>query len=218
MKHLILCGLAMLLLTAGCRKPKPSVEYLQARGQYDVLVAKEGDDAYFLPEMTAIEGLLKQVPADSLDYAAAQGLEKEIVAKRTEVQDERDRRAKELEEANKPAVFANDSRPAVPQAPTEPVAGSDPKNAMPKVGMSVGDFERQFGGCFSPGPQITLSETQEKVGTYVMKDITNCRERHPTMVESMVVIKDNKVLSNSSRKEMKKRTFLPDGGVLIEDM
>ncbi len=219
MKPIFLFLIAFALALAGCKKsPQPSIEYLKAKGDYDVLVAREGDDAYFSFDMGQIEALLNKVPANSLDTAAAAALLQEIDARRKEIQAEREQREKAAAEANKPAVFDSDSRPTASPRPVEVPVAAAPKNAMPKVGMTVSEFESQFGGCFSSGPQISMADTQEKVGTYVMKDITNCRERHPDLKETMVLVKDSKVMSMASRKEMKKRTQLPDGGVLIEDL
>ena len=219
MKPILFFVVAFALALAGCKKsPKPSIEYLKAKGDYDVLVAREGDDAYFSYDMGQIEGLLNKVPPDSLDTAAAAALLQEIDARRKEIQSEREQREKAAAEANKPAVFESDNRPPPTPQPAAVAIDAAPKNAMPKVGMTVSEFESQFGGCFSSGPQISMADTKEKVGTYVMKDITNCRERHPDLKETMVLVKDSKVMSMASRKEMKKRTQLPDGGVLIEDL
>lgn len=218
MRQTLFIVLAFALVLGACKKPKPSIEYLKARGDYDVLVAREGDDAYFSLDMAQIEGLLRQVPPKSLDVAAAQALQQEIVTRRKDIQAEREQRAKDIAEADKPAVFSNDSRGFV-QPAADPVAvEAAPKGAMPKVGMTVSDFESQFGGCFATGPQITMADTKEKAGTYLMKDITNCRDRHPDLKDTMVLVKDGKVMSMAGRKEMKKRTQLPDGGVLIEDL
>jgi hypothetical protein len=218
MRQTLFVVLVFVLALGGCKKPQPSLDYLKARGDYDVLVAREGDEAYFSLDMAQIEGLLKRVPSKSPDYAAAQGLQLEITTRRKDIQTERERHAKELADANKPAVFSNDSprfaQPAAAPAAVEAAA----KGAMPKVGMTVSEFESQFGGCFASGPQITMADSKEKAGTYLMKDITNCRDRHPDLKETMVLVKDGKVMSMAGRKEMKKRTQLPDGGVLIEDL
>src|SRR4051794_1886122 len=110
-----------LLLVAGCHKPKPSLEYIEASGRYTSLTAELGDDAYADPEMTRLEDLLHKVPADSLDAQKAAELLAVIASERKRIADE----AAEKEKALRPpdAVAFDAPRVDTPTAPAAPDAG-----------------------------------------------------------------------------------------------
>ncbi|MFY0576865.1 hypothetical protein ACN28S_23320 [Cystobacter fuscus] len=69
----------LLAAPAGCRKPaQPSEAYVEAQTRFGKLYAAKGDDAFVDSELSAIEGLLAQVPANSLDAPAANELRARI--------------------------------------------------------------------------------------------------------------------------------------------
>ncbi|AKI99883.1 thiol-disulfide isomerase/thioredoxin [Archangium gephyra] len=69
-RSLLACLLLMTGLACGTKR-KPSEEYTQAYLAFGRLTATKADLAYVDPEMTVIEGLLRQVPPQSMDAEAA---------------------------------------------------------------------------------------------------------------------------------------------------
>src|SRR5687768_6228438 len=97
-----ICCVALMagLSLAGCKKPKASLEFTEAKGLHSTLVARDGDDAYESEDMARVEALLDKVPADSLDAAAAAELKASIDAERRRIAAEAAAHAKLLNSVN----------------------------------------------------------------------------------------------------------------------
>jgi len=177
-----------LLLVAGCHKPKPSLEYIEASGRYTSLTAELGDDAYADAEMTRLEDLLHKVPADSLDAQKAAELLATIAGERKAHR----RRGRRQREGASPGRCGRVRRAAgrTPAEAASPDGG--PSNELTR-GMSVDEMRRTTDNCFSSsGPMkvrnadkaITDAEMFERV------DSTRCRERFAKYEGRFLVFKD----------------------------
>jgi hypothetical protein len=203
----------------GCKKPQPSVDYAEAESLFSTLYASKLDDAYLDPQMAKIEELLGKVPANSRDQAAAAELLRKITTERARVTAENAARKATIDEALKPMAVAFDSTPLAPVPKDEPPpdAGDetpavDAGATQPETGMSTAEFQRKFSGCFSQGTSVEL------VGhglceTYELKDISNCRDRHPGYAAMLVVVGDGKILTLAAKADAVERVRLPDGGL-----
>jgi hypothetical protein len=72
----------------------------------------------------------------------------------------------------------------------------------PESGMALGDFTHEFSDCFSPWKPIQLSEAgvdRGMVDSWELKNIANCRDRHPGFQERLVLTDPRKVVMVVSR-------------------
>lgn len=203
--------MALVVVLAGAchRSPKPSPEYTQATQQFSQLYAEKLDDAYLDPAMSEVESLLQKVPSDSMDAQGAQDLLKRIRDNRARLQAEQAQREKEsaVEPSSGPVTFSPSLIPAPPDAGT-PDAGSRP---VPRIGMTVQEFEQKFSRCFEQGQQV-LVQDRGPADTYGLKDVTTCRDLYPEYTQYVLVARNGKIEGMVNRSDLVRK--YEDGGVV----
>jgi len=214
MRRAVLASVLVLSLASGCRKParRPSPEYAAAQARFVALYAVQLDETYRLPEMDALLAQLAQVPADSLDAQVAQDLAKRIKDGRAKWEAEEAARRKAAAEAAAlppPPSFAA-ARPAVTAAPAEAAAEPAPA-AAPRPGMTVQEFNREFGTCFSYGRSVKVAD-KGMADTRLLNDRLQCQQRLPGFDKQVVLFQDGKVLGIIDRAQYDKPPAPRDGG------
>jgi hypothetical protein len=185
----LLLGLVVL---SGCPKPKPSLYYTEASNSYATLTARLGDDAFTDEGMTKIEELLRKVPDDSLDSAAAKQLLGRITGERKRIEGEKAAHDKALEQALKPTQgFAGSGSTA--EAPADVDAGNP--RAL-RNGMTPEEVTKVSGDCFSYKETIKTfhgdgAEGQGKVWLINADDV--CHKRYPEMEGRALVFEQDKL-------------------------
>lgn len=214
---LVLCLGAGPFFLAGCRKKQlPSEDFDRANQMFVRIYAAKLDEAYVDPRMVTVEEWLRDVPADSLDFQAAQALSERI--KKGRASYEEGRAARRAAIGKPPTGFKDPgfspTRVAVVDAgvPEEP-AGPD----QPAVGMSLGEFTNKFAGCFKPWTSLTLLKNgvrQGEADTWELKDIANCRDRYPRFVKR-IFLTDGRIITASADKDSV-QTVTRDAGTPAE--
>lgn len=212
MRNAALLMSLLLTLAVGCRKPKPSPEYADAKLAYGLVLDRMGDDAFADPEMTRIEGLLKSVPADSLDGPAAQAMLAQIIADRARVIAEEEARRKALENALVP--------PPMPESPSPPAAAPAPAAPEPTPsdglvpGMTVAEIVNKTGGCFVAGQQIIVrsAEGDGRAQLYELQPLGDCMSRFGELKGKSLVVQEGKLLRFVERSELKLEQRPVDAG------
>jgi hypothetical protein len=219
-------GAAALALLAvavgGCKKqPQASPAFAQAIELHAKLYGKWLDEAYTLPEMDEVEALLLQVPAESLEKVAADELLARIRKERARLRDETAARDQAVADAvarsqeASPSAAAPASTPPQVEAPPTPVDIPDAGPSQPVQGMPEAEFTQRFSRCFRSVDPIEVFG-KGRADAYELRDIANCRELHPGLSASVVLIYDRKILQISAKKSVFQVTGLPDGGVAAD--
>ena len=214
MRRAVLVSVLVLALAAGCRKPqkRPSPEYAAAQARFVALYAEQLDEAYLLPEMEGLLAQLGRVPADSLDAQLAQQLAQRIQDGRARLEAEAAARAKASAEAAAapPApTFRGKgliAPPAAAEAPAEP-----PPAAAPRPGMTILEFDREFGTCFSYGRAVRVAD-KGMADTRLLNDRVQCQQRLPGFDKQVVLFQEGKVLGVIDRAQYDKPPAPRDGG------
>ena len=196
-------------LDLGCEKKRaPSEQYTQAHQLFSKLYAAKLEDAFEDPQIGAIEQLLNEVAPESADFPSAQELRARISEGRAQIQTRREKQRAALNAALAIEPYQRlgaDRAPAETAATPQPDAGA----AQPVPGMGLAEFTQRFNGCFQSSEPIQVTG-QGLMDSWELKDIANCRERHPGF-DGMLVLTDAKqVAMNISKKQVK--WTLPDGG------
>ncbi|MCA2979488.1 MAG: hypothetical protein INH41_21850 [Myxococcaceae bacterium] len=160
---------------SGCRA-KSYPAFYEAERSYQVLVAREGDDAYPAPEMDQVLAALKATPPGSREGPKAQALVATIEQERARVERERAEAARPPVAEVSPEVVFPPSPPS-PPAPPEPAPAAEKapdEPATPQPGMPERDFQRRFGSCVTGPEVITLPEG--KAPAYTSLDDERCRK------------------------------------------
>jgi hypothetical protein len=209
-------GVALILLstlvgTLGCHRQKPpSQEFASANRLFVRIYGEKLEDAYMDPRMAQVEQLLSEVAVASADYAAAQQLLTRIRTGREKALAELNARQAAVGKANTPVQMTSGwtSSPR-PEASDQAVdAGHEPAS-----GMALSDFTHEFSDCFSPWKPVQLTEQGVEKGTvdsWELKDIANCRDRHPGFQDRVVLTNPKKVLYVVNRALLETRA--PDAG------
>lgn len=206
MRALRCLTLGVVLLTGGCNRAKPSLEYAEAAGQHSILVARLGDDAYVDDEMTRVEELLHKVPAQSTDAAAAAQLLALIASERKRIEAEAAAHQRELDAALRVTDLPDSPRTPEPVAPPPdaPDAGGSWELT---AGMTVDEMKKASGDCFSSTGPIKLRKTD---GTdldgqlYERRDSEPCRTRYEQYTGRMLVFRDGKLAGNFGKNELQR--------------
>jgi hypothetical protein len=173
--------------------------------------AEKLDDAFEDPRMDVVEQLLAKVPKDSSDAAAASALAQRIAAGREQSRAQAKKRDESLAAARKPVEIPPSAAAAAPQSAIdagEPAVDAGPPHS-PKPGMPYSQFTELFSGCFRPRNSI-LVEGRGMREAWELKDISNCRDRHPGFEDMIVIIEENQVLTNVRKDSI--RMTVADGG------
>jgi hypothetical protein len=197
--------LTLLLVTACSSKGEPSPDFEVASQSFYALYGKQLDDAYHDPQMERILALLRMVPESSSDYARAQELLRRIRDAREKRILEESVRAGAAKAVLEPLPY---ERPSTPD-PAKAVAGpADAGASQPVVGMSAAEFGK-FSGCFQEGESLVV-EGRGRRETQELRDITNCRDRHPGFDQKILVFEEEKVLLIAPKSSV--RTEVVDSG------
>jgi len=215
MRRVLFIGWAVLLLGTGCRSErKRSIDYAQAIELHATLVGSEVDEAYSDPQMEEVVGLLRKVNESHVEHGAALSLLDRIQKERERVVAERKAREDALKKAQTPVPFQHSGASASPAAGRTEVAAPSPRAGdQPEIGMGFRDFDRQFSGCFTQWQSIEV-KGRGPMDAYELKDITNCRERHPGFMGKLVLVRGSEIYSFIERSAVRLERRLPDGGVL----
>ncbi|WNG17396.1 hypothetical protein [Cystobacter fuscus] len=207
----------LLAVPAGCRKPaQPSEAYVEAQTRFGKLYAAKGDDAFLDPELTAIEGLLAQVPANSLDAPAAN----ELRARIEEGKQQARSRQRALDEvrsrANQPTEMPAGGSPSFPSSrPTETAeaeeAGTDAGTAggAPGVGTPAAELASGFSGCFKQGESLDV-QGRGRRDRWDLSDSPACRAQFSALQDQALIIEEGKVLALVPKKSI--QAIPTDGG------
>jgi hypothetical protein len=203
--------IGLLLGTVGCRKTI-SDDYVQAAQLFDALRSKAGAEAALDPRMAQVEALLRKVPERSLSHPSAVALQKRIDDERTALVQAREARDRSVQEALKPpdVHFAPSLPKSIPVKALPPESAPDAGAAQPVEGMAVSEFSQRFSGCFAPDAPLDVLG-KGKLETWALKNIANCRDRHPGFDDRLVVVEKGKILAMVDRAAARSRS-IPDGG------
>src|SRR5260370_20792921 len=200
---LALCLGAGRFFLAGCRKKQlPSEDFARANQLFVRVYAAKLDEAYLDPRMIQVEEWLRDVPADSLDFQAAQSLSDRIKKGRVSYEEGRAARRAAI---GKPTPFTDPrfsptrKRVAVDAG----FPGQPPGRGQPAVGMALGEFTNKFSGCFKTWTLLTLVKNgvrQGEADTWEMKDIANCRDRYPLYVKR-IFLTDGRIITARADKD-----------------
>jgi hypothetical protein len=211
----------LLAAPAACRKPaQPSEAYVEAQTRFGKLYATRGEDAFVDPELAAIEGLLAQVPANSLDAAAANELRARIEDGKQQARS-RQRALEEVRsQASAPTRMPAEGyggTPSFPSSrPTEPTAeaedaGTDAGTAggAPGVGTSAKELASGFSGCFKQGESLQVQGRGLR-DRWDLSDSPACRQQFAALQDQVLIIEEGKVLALAPKKSL--QAIPTDGG------
>jgi|GEM_PF-978512 len=197
-----------LVLLSGCHKKRaPSEQFAQAHAQFTRLYAAKLDDSFGDPQMAIIEQLLQQVPEDSADFSGAQEVLGRIREGRLALEASNQARQTAEKQALAGGSYQRmDYRPSSgpPSAQTE-----DGGVAHPTAGMPLGEFNVRFANCFQSSDPINVIG-QGMMNSWELKDIANCRDRHPGFDAQIVITDARQVAMVMPKSAVEWR--LPDGG------
>lgn len=202
-----------LFVLAACSRPKPSADYAEAQMAYDSVTTRMGDDAFADPEMGRISGLLEKVPPNSSDAPAAAALKGKIASERARIADEAKARQADLAVLRAP-LPAPPPRPDTPRplepprAPSDPVADSE----QPQVGLSIEDFARKFGACFTEGELITISNMNVRARAFSLISTEDCTRKHGGLASKWMLFDGGRLIGMVSKDSVKQVETGPDGG------
>lgn len=143
--------LLVCLASAGCRK-KSSPEYYEAKSRYDVLLARDGDEAYTSEAMRLVVTALRAVPAQSLEGEQARTLAAKIEAEQARVA----REAEAARAARDRAAVPLTAAPMGPAAPAPSVAPAvvETKPAPGLEQLTEAEVLKAFPTCMGPSHAV----------------------------------------------------------------
>lgn len=198
----------LLALPLGCHKKRaPSDQFAQAHAQFARLYAAKLDAAFGDPQMAIIEQLLQQVPENSADFAGAQELLGRIREGRLALEAANQaRRTAQAQALASGGYQRMDYQPSsgAPSGPSE-----DAGVAHPAAGMALGEFTNRFSNCFQSSDPVNVIG-RGMMNSWELKDIANCRDRHPGF-DAQIVLTDARQVSMVMPKSALEWR-LPDGG------
>jgi len=173
----VVCAVAVLMVSGCARKQQPSEQYAQAHQLFSKLYAAQLDDAFGDPAMVQVDALLRQVSPDSSDWRAARDLARRIEEGRKRLKEAEAVRRTAAAQAIAPVPYQR----MTPEAPAQRAAagaGADAGSSQPVPHMALAEFSARFSGCFQQGERINVVG-KGMFDTWELKDIANCRDRHP---------------------------------------
>ncbi len=211
----LLCAVAFL---AACKKSQPSPEFAEANERFTKLYARDLDDAYVSDEIGEIESLLKQVPSNSADHAAAA----ELLTRIQKGREEREQALAEEEAAAAEGTSLEDAPPFEPanetatpdesaEAPDASVDAGPSGPTQPVSGMTMREFQDRFGSCFSEVPAVEIVG-KGPLPAYEVRDLPSCRDRFTGYLSSFVVFENGKVLGRAPKELPPRPAPNPDAG------
>jgi len=172
----VVCAIAVLMVSGCTRRSQPSEQYAQAHQLFSKLYAAQLDDAYGDPAMVQVDALLRQVSQDSSDWRAAKELTHRIEEGRKRLQEAEAARKSAAAQASAPVPYQR----MTPEPPGQSAAAAaaDAGASQPGPHMALAEFTARFSGCFQQGEKINVVG-KGMFDTWELKDIANCRDRHP---------------------------------------
>ena len=172
----VVCAVAVLMVSGCTRRSQPSEQYAQAHQLFSKLYAAQLDDAYGDPAMVQVDALLRQVSQDSSDWRAAKELTHRIEEGRKRLQEADAARKSAAAQASAPVPYQR----MTPETPAQSgaAAAADAGASQPGPHMALAEFTARFSGCFQQGEKINVVG-KGMFDTWELKDIANCRDRHP---------------------------------------
>jgi hypothetical protein len=172
----VVCAVAVLMVSGCSRRSQPSEQYAQAHQLFSKLYAAQLDDAYGDPAMVQVDALLRQVSQDSSDWRAAKELTHRIEEGRKRLQEAEAARKSAAAQASAPVPYQR----MTPESPAQSAAAAaaDAGASQPGPHMALSEFTSRFSGCFQQGERINVVG-KGMFDTWELKDIANCRDRHP---------------------------------------
>jgi hypothetical protein len=213
----LLTALLVVAAPVACRKPaKPSEAYAQAHTRFGKLYGEKGDDAFLDPELSQVEALLDQVPADSLDAKAAQELRSRIQTGKQQAEAQQKAKDDALAQARTPTQMPSgfNSTPSGP-APEPSEEPSEAPDAVPDAGTAgvpgVGTPEAQLAssGCFQKGEPLEVKGRGRR-DRWELADRAACRQQYASLQDQVLIIEDGKVLAQVPRSAI--QAIPVDGG------
>ena len=174
----VVCAIAVLMVSGCARKSQPSEQYAQAHQLFSKLYAAQLDDAFGDPAMAQVDALLRQVSPDSSDSRAAKELARRIEQGRKRLQEAEAARKIAAAQAIAPVPYQR-MTPEAPAHGAPAAAGADAGSSQPVPHMALAEFTARFSGCFQQGSDKINVVGKGMFDTWELKDIANCRERHP---------------------------------------
>ncbi|EPX56669.1 hypothetical protein D187_008011 [Cystobacter fuscus DSM 2262] len=210
----------LLAAPAGCRKPaQPSEAYVEAQTRFGKLYAARGDDAFVDPELAAIEGLLAQVPTNSLDAPAANELRARIEEGKQQARSRQraldEVRGRASQPAQMPAEGYGGTRSFPSSQPTEAAeaedAGTDAGTAggAPGVGTPATELASGFSGCFKQGESLQVQGRGQR-DRWDLSDSPACRQQFAALQDQVLIIEEGKVLALVPKQSL--QAIPTDGG------
>lgn len=199
-----------------CHKPaQPSEAYAQAHLRFGKLYAAKGDDAFLDPEVTEVESLLAQVPANSLDAAAAHELSARIQEGRRQAEArakaQNDALAQARAPSEMPAGMRNTPTPTETPPPSEPAR--EPEDAgtsgVPGIGTPEALLSSGFSGCFRKGEPLEVKGRGQR-DRWELADSVACRQQYGSLQDQILIIENGKVLGLASKSAI--QVIPVDGG------
>lgn len=216
-----LVGLLMALLVVAapvaCRKPaKPSEAYTQAHTRFGKLYGEKGDDAFLDPEISQVEALLDQVPADSLDAKSAQELRTRIQTGKQQAEAQQKAKDDALAQARTPGQMPAgfNSTPSGPapepsEAPDEAPAASPDAGTAGVPGIGTPEAQLASSGCFQKGEPLEVKGRGRR-DRWELADRAACRQQYASLQDQVLIIEDGKVLAQVPRSAI--QAIPVDGG------
>jgi hypothetical protein len=191
----------IVLALSACRKEPgpPSEEYEEARQRFSKLYGQKLDEAFIDPEMDAIEALLQQVPAESMDAQSAKELQQRIKDGRARMEKARQEREAAIAAVREGDTFAP-SPPSSTPTPEPTPAPQEEKDAGPSTegpvaGSPASALVAGYLGCFQRQSKPITVQGRGEREAWEMSDRARCSQSFPSFVGQVVLIEDGKVLT-----------------------
>lgn len=193
----LLVGALLLACVLGCKKPSGQAFY-DFSAKFEVLLAREGDQAYVSDELSAILQGLESVPAEAAEKPQAQSLLARIDSERRRVQAEAAEARRLEEQAPPPAppqYFAEARREEAPAAPARVDAGpaGDPELTG---NLDVKALQAAYGSCLGAGVTGLIPDDTRTGTAFPVSADPTCRKRMklPVGPEVTLFTADGKLL------------------------
>jgi hypothetical protein len=203
----------MIALACSRYSGRPDQNFAKARELYDQLYASELDDAYGDPKMDEVVALLANVHKRSIDAPSAVALLHTIEHGREELAKARAEREKFQQAAEEIGSGSSSIDPT--RVLERPDAGPPPDPFGP--GASVGEINKDFGGCLVAGEPFRENVTNKSGTLYRLSSNATCKEKLPGFVGQIVMVSDGRVYRRIPESELPRPAAAsagtPDGGV-----
>ena len=188
----VVCAIAVLMVSGCARKSQPSEQYAQAHQLFSKLYAAQLDDAFGDPAMAQVDALLRQVSQDSSDWRAAKELARRIEDGRKRLREAEAARKTAAAQAAAPVPYQR-MTPETPAQRAAAAEGADAGSSQPVPHMALAEFTARFSGCFQQGSDKINVVGKGMFDTWELKDIANCRDRHPGFDQLYVLTSSSEV-------------------------